>query len=171
MQTFQPIGEFVNPQHTHECVSLVRCWNAIPEQVCTCIIQPKTPASFENRGDRASCDPKGTRILFTLPGSRRAEQHTSRQASWLPALRTGYSCGTALDLHQLPPLRPGIRALRVTATVVALDRCTCTDSATMSGEIDTVLCSRVACGAIIAQPDCQAVQRTNAIRLQMGARA
>jgi hypothetical protein len=35
---------------------------------------------------------------------------TSRQASWLPVIVTGYSCGTALDLHQLPPLRPGIRA-------------------------------------------------------------
>ena len=47
------------------------------------------------------------------PWLEKGRTTTSRQASWLPVIatrRTGYSCGTALDLHQLPPLRPGIRA-------------------------------------------------------------
>ncbi len=88
-------------------------------------------------------------MLFTLLGSRRVEhiQHRGRR----PGFRhtTGYSCGTALDLHQLPSLRPGIRALRVTAIIVALDMCI-NNSAGTSGKIDAVLRSRVGCTNIIA---------------------
>jgi hypothetical protein len=54
------------------------------------------------RKGRQACSP---------PWLEKGRTHsTSRQASWLPVIVTGYSCGTALDLHQLPPLCPGIRA-------------------------------------------------------------
>jgi hypothetical protein len=41
------------------------------------------------------------------PCSRRAnEKYDSRQASWLMEKNSIYSCGTALDFHQLPPIKP-----------------------------------------------------------------
>jgi hypothetical protein len=33
-------------------------------------------------------------------------EKTSRQVSWLVVFFTTYSCGTALDSHQLPPFKP-----------------------------------------------------------------
>jgi hypothetical protein len=56
----------------------------------------------------------GARVMFFLPGARRAEQY-SVEAGVLAFARGGrdYSCGTALDSHQLPPLHPGIRAFGI----------------------------------------------------------
>jgi len=50
-------------------------------------------------------------VSFILLGSRRAERttHRGRRPDFRPET-AGYSCGTVLDFHQLPPLRPGIRA-------------------------------------------------------------
>ncbi len=54
--------------------------------------------------------PDGTPILFILPGSRRAEQRTSRQASWLPAdncrLQLRHSAGLA-PASTFTPWHPG----------------------------------------------------------------
>src|SRR5262245_39691556 len=42
--------------------------------------------------------------------AREGLNNTSRQAFWLTRDMRDHSCGTALDLHQLPPVYPSIRA-------------------------------------------------------------
>jgi hypothetical protein len=55
------------------------------------------------RLDKASC----SHSYLLKP--RRDSSSMLKQASWLSST-LDHSCGTALDFHQLPPLRPSIRA-------------------------------------------------------------